>query len=541
MKKLLASLIIFIFIQTTFAQSILKEGFEGASFPPSGWNVITELGGGWFRTTLNASSIPRFTGGPVMTNSGIGVAMCTSDTAGRKQGLISKMITPTSVTDSLVYWYYNPNSSYDSLLVCVSTTNNTSTTAFYSQKLKIHTGWMAKYTRSAISLKDYVGIPIYIGFFSYVKNNLYGGSWFLDDISVGPAPQYDLVTSNKLVYNTAEINKPLTIANIVKNCGSAAITSAEVGYKIDTLPAVISTTFPVITTGNSSIIQSNTNFIPTSTGTYSFKFWVSKPNGGIDAYATDDTVFGVMYVASQSVHKTPLFEEFTSSTATPCASFNSGVFYPFTTSASDSMNFIKYQQDFPGSGDPYSNSFAVARRNYYNLNSIPTVCAQGQQAVWSSSDAATISNLQHYISMANLEIGEFDISATPTYSGKKIKIPITINPYLTRSKLTLQVVVCEKMTTGNTGTNGETKFYHVEMAMAPNANGTKINFTDGIPYINTFNLDMTSTHVEQMSDLAVVAFIQDDSTKEILQSITADINLELPDVAGTITSASHLH
>lgn len=32
---------------------------------------------------------------------------------------------------------------------------------------------------------------------------------------------------------------------------------------------------------------------------------------------------------------------------------------------------IKFQQDFPGSGDPYTTDEGLARRAYYGINSIP--------------------------------------------------------------------------------------------------------------------------------------------------------------------------
>ena len=515
-----------------FAQSILKEGFEGTTFPPAGWHLVTEVGYGWERSTSSTTPIPGFTSGIVPVNSGQGVAMCNWGDAGVRQGLVTKQITPTATTDSLVYWLQQLQSVNDTMIVCVSTTTNTSSAAFYTHKLKIHgsatnSACIGAFVRYAVSLKDFVGIPIYIGFFNDDKVHANEVAWFLDDVSVGPLPQYDLVPDEKLIFNIGQVNQQMLLATYVENHGSTAVTSAEIGYQIGTQTPVITTaTFTALTAataaapGGYALAASTSYYTPTSVGTFPFKYWVSKPNGH-----ADDTIKGVIYVASQSVHKTPLYEGFSSSTCSPCATYNNTIFNPFIATASDSMNFIKYQQNWPSAGDPYYIADAGIRRDYYGVSALPTMFGQGSEVYQYTTTASSISHLQKVIGFANMEVGAFTISATPTYSGKTMKIPLTINPYITRPNLTLQVAVCEKLTTGNKGSNGETSFHHVMMAMSPDANGTAVDFTNGTPYTKTFNVDLTSSHVEEMSDLIVVAFIQDNVTKEILQSYSNDVTI----------------
>ena len=56
------------------------------------------------------------------------------------------------------------------------------------------------------------------------------------------------------------------------------------------------------------------------------------------------------------------------------------------------------------------------------------------------------------------------------------------------------------------------------MKMLPNPTGLTINLTDGTPYSFQVSGNMSSTFVEEMHDLRVVVFLQDDSNKEVMQS-----------------------
>ena len=95
----------------------------------------------------------------------------------------------------------------------------------------------------------------------------------------------------------------------------------------------------------------------------------------------------------------------------------------------------------------------------------------------------------------------------------------------------MHAAVIEKTTTGNVATNGETSFKHVMMKMVPNASGTTINCTAGTPISGEISASLASTFIEQVSDLEVIIFIQNPTTKEIMQSVTATNALSLEDNA----------
>lgn len=80
------------------------------------------------------------------------------------------------------------------------------------------------------------------------------------------------------------------------------------------------------------------------------------------------------------------------------------------------------------------------------------------------------------------------------------------------------VTVNEKETHNNVGSNGETTFHHIMMKMLTGANGVALNIPAGECQHIEYSFDMSSTHVEEMSDLEVSAWMQNLGTKEMINS-----------------------
>jgi hypothetical protein len=371
-------------------------------------------------------------------------------------------------------------------------------------------------TVKTIDLSAYAGQTVYIGWRNNSTDmNVLG----VDDVKVRSNLGDDLTAVS---INTASMvlvgNSNIT--GTVSNSGSNNITSFDVTYKIDggAASSVYAVTGVNIAPGAAANFTHN---VPASlaSGTHTLEVTISNVNGAIDPYLEDNVITKTISVASQTVSRMLLLEGFSSSTCSPCASWNS-VFNPWAVSNDANMNFIKYQVDFPGSGDPYFIQQTGDREAYYNVSSAPDFYGDGSELTLTGAAGLT--------SAVNQEASKyavFSISSNPTYSGNVVTVPVTVNPYITLSGLTLHVAVCEKKTTGNIGSNGETEWHHVMMQMLPSSSGTTVNFTDGTPYTNTLTKNMTGTHVEEMSDLVAVVFIQDNTTKEVLQSKTFNISL----------------
>ena len=90
--------------------------------------------------------------------------------------------------------------------------------------------------------------------------------------------------------------------------------------------------------------------------------------------------------------------------------------------------------------------------------------------------------------------------------------------YFNTENIKAYVSVNEKTTTGNTATNGETEFHHVMMKMLSGDQGKEINIKAGEYQRLEFSYDMSNTNMEDINDLEVALWIQNDSTQEIYNS-----------------------
>ncbi|MDR0365033.1 MAG: T9SS type A sorting domain-containing protein [Bacteroidales bacterium] len=214
--------------------------------------------------------------------------------------------------------------------------------------------------------------------------------------------------------------------------------------------------------------------------------------------------------AQEALPRLVLVEEFTSSTCPPCASLNQ-YFNPWLESVADKTAVVKYQMNYPGAGDPYYTSECGARQSYYgNIQGVPTPFVAGIK-----QDSDDIQTYPQWIALINssflaayAEEPKSEIAGEFIVSGTNIQVTAIVTPTEDLTDCSIFIAVCERLTTKNKRTNGETEFHHVMMKMLPNANGTPITTGSGVPVSLSFSHDMSTTHVEEMDDLEVVVFIQ---------------------------------
>ncbi len=426
-------------------------------------------------------------------------------------------ITVPTTNPTLQYLCAAQDPSYpDGYEVRISTVAPTSANLMSSTILLNVPAEVTVATTKYISLATYAGQTVYIGW----RNNSNDKYLLaLDDVEVKSLLNNDVaaVSVNNANIFAAGANN---ITGTVKNVGFNNITSYDVTYKIDggAASAVYSVTGANIALGATGTFTHNAPYTFT-TGAHTIQVTIANINGNVDPNPGDNVVTKSVSVASQIVNKVALIEGFSASTCAPCYSWNTGTFNAWADANDANMNYIKYQVDWPGTGDPYYIAQAGDRVTYYGVSGVPDMYHDG--VVMDLSTAG----LTGAITEATAKKSPFAITGTATYSGNTVSVPVTINPYVTAAGLKVQVVICEKKTTGNVGSNGETEWHHVMMQMLPSASGTTVNFTDGTAYTNTFTKDMSSTFVEEMSDLIAVVFIQDNSTKEVYQSKTIQVAL----------------
>ncbi|MCX6268727.1 MAG: hypothetical protein NTW16_15470, partial [Bacteroidetes bacterium] len=173
---------------------------------------------------------------------------------------------------------------------------------------------------------------------------------------------------------------------------------------------------------------------------------------------------------------------------------------------------VKYQMSWPAPGDPYYTLEGGVRRTYYGVNAVPALFVNG------GGTATTMPAVKQAFTQAKQQIGIMKIAGSNTLSGNVMTINATVLPFSDFSNVNIYIVVMEKITHDNHMSNGETSFEHVMMKMVPDAAGVNTNLVDRIPFTINQVVDLTGTNIEEFTDLIVGIFVQDKSSKQVLQS-----------------------
>ncbi len=173
-------------------------------------------------------------------------------------------------------------------------------------------------------------------------------------------------------------------------------------------------------------------------------------------------------------------------------------------------------------GDTFANTYSNARNSYYGITGYPTSFFDGLNAYVGGSN--TVSLYPVYNTRYNSRINvpsNYTLTATGSQTGNTVNVTVTatrIDPD-TQSNIRLHGVVTQSNIQHNW--QGQTHLEFVTRLMAPNEAGTVLDFSStGTQNINlVFNLNSAWNP----ADLEYVFFLQNNSTKEILQGIKYNI------------------
>ncbi len=502
-----------------FSQTIYEETFSTAqSLTTSGWTLFnqdsdTGVATNFVRTTSDGSN------GIMASFSWYNNVIYSPNNYA-----FSPAINLTSYTGPIKLSYKHAAQDPDwdaenySLYITNSPTVAAATTAFHSQTTMDGINTLTEIT---FDLSSYAGQTIYLCFRHHNVVNEY--NIIFDDIKV------EKMLSNNVALQSVVVQPYIAAGNqtysgTVKNIGTNNVTSYTVTWQAN---GGALQTYNV--TGVNIAPGATHNFthsVPLNaiSGVYNLIFNVSLVNTVVDSDTSNNTLTKTTQVATGSTVFKPLIEKFTSSTCGPCASYNTNTFNPYYTAQNQNFNYIAYQMNWPGTGDIYYTAEGAVRRDYYGVNAITSLWIDGVEYSTSNNQAT----LTSYVNNEATKPGYFGLTANRNLSGGNAVVNYTITPYLSGS-FVLHAAVIEKLTTANVGSNGETSFKHVMMKMVPNASGTTISTTAGTPISGQISASLAGTNIEENSDLEVIVFIQNATTREIMQSFKATDALSLED------------
>ncbi|MGE5423717.1 MAG: T9SS type A sorting domain-containing protein [Syntrophothermus sp.] len=495
MKKIYMLLFLFLMASGAFAQCFIYEGFDNGVMPPTGW-TIDGIPDQW--TVGNSDNA-----GGTMPEGQFSYVQGTYTTR-----LITPMMDLTGLTSvklsfrHMYDWYANPAPK-----VGVATRSHNGTwnsvwevtpTANINAQLKEIT-----ITNTDVGQSEFQ-------FCFYLTGNMYNlDYWYVDNILFYNALQ---TNGTMLSISTPKyVADPVPVSGTLMNTGTDPITSLELAWKLDNATDFHTSTFTGLNVVTEASIEFIMDLLNPPIGEHDLKVWISKVNGSPDNDPGDDTLVKHIVKVCHAIPRLPVFEEFTSSTCAPCASFNSG-FVPWCNTQDSAIGLIKYQMNWPGNGDPYYTEEGGVRRGFYGVGFVPDLYCNGGNV------ATDMSAVQNAFDAAQLKPGLLDIATSYTLTNKVITINSSVLPFANFENTMVQIGVFEEVTYNNVATNGETEFEHVMMKMVPDAYGTISNFTDRAPISINQTVDLSTTNIERWDDVSVIVFVQDMGTREIYQT-----------------------
>lgn len=321
----------------------------------------------------------------------------------------------------------------------------------------------------------------------------------------------------------------------VRNFGSETITSLNLSYSVNGGAAVTDNFATNMAPGDIRSFTHTTAWTPTSVGAFNFVVSLGNINGGADEKTANDNAQSfVVNTYSDAPKRTPLYEIFTSSTCGPCTPGNENFHNIIDGARESECTYIKYQQNFPGTGDPYASAQSVDRRNFYAVNSIPRMEIDGG---W-DGNANGFSAALHNEAVSAFSLVEVD--ATFDKWGQAVVTTINVDAIRDFPDVRLYAAVFETYNDKNVKSNGETEFLQVFKRFLTPANGEQIAITSGSPVSKTYQLDFageyklatngqtanwvninTNHDVEDFENLRVLVWVQNNTTKEVYNSAYA--------------------
>jgi len=483
---------------------ILYETF-GGTFPPTQW-TIDGNGSNWGRSVMTA-------------NAG-GVAPEAFFTSSPTVNGTSRLVSPVLATSEFTALFLDfkqavldvGGSGYS---LKVETTSDGGTT--WNEVWSISpTGNIGAQIASTLVETADVGSDNFQIAFTFDGNSVNINKWYIDDVLLSGALGYD---AGVLSIDNAE----LAISGVtfdpvatVKNTGFETV-SFDVTYEILDGTAVYSETLTV------------TDLAPLGEEAVSFPAWTAitgqyaiEVNVDLDGDENpdNDMLSQTLGVASTLVPLKPLYEVFTSSTCGPCV-YGNAVIDGVLEDNPGEYSLIKYQVNWPGYGDPYYTEEVGERVSYYGVSGAPDLYINADQ---NTPTGLTQSIFDEY---ASTESGlVIDVTEAVMDDDNVISVTAEFSGIINYAEgLTAYIVVVEKLTTGNVGTNGETEFHNVMMKMLPNSSGTTLGaIVPGTPLTISESFDMDETNMETPDDIAVIVIVQKDLDKSVIQSEMVNVN-----------------
>ena len=372
-----------------------------------------------------------------------------------------------------------------------------------------------------------------------------GGVFLIKAIGIAADPEeIDIAAIAVTLPQGKILQEDINIQGTVRNVGLNTITSFKYKYEIDGVSSSEEEVTGVDIAPNTNYSFTHpTPYTTTTGGAHAVKITVSLPNGVEDRVENnwkEDSLKVLPY--SELVQRKVLLEGFTSSSCGPCVQGNTNLKAILAAVPNSKWTCIKYQMSWPGSGDPYYTAEGGVRRALYNITGVPHLVVDGTNSLDTRSYTANALNAAAAVPSPLKMTGIATV--WPENRSVYIDIETTSISEESLSNLRIFAAIVEKTTTKNKTSNGESSFDYVMKKFLTSSNGNTFSITNGetkkMDYLYYFQGDYclpanasspinhTIEHsVENFNNLMVVYWVQNMTTKEVIQSGTSTCVLDI--------------
>lgn len=195
-------------------------------------------------------------------------------------------------------------------------------------------------------------------------------------------------------------------------------------------------------------------------------------------------------------------------------------------------------------GDIFANNYSNARNSFYGISGYPTAIFDGTTQEVGGAACPNGNMYSTYIGKYNTAIAvpspvSICISGSNVGNNYTLNVSVTKHSALTGNDLRLHVVVTETHI-AQSWQGCMTECNDVTRLMVPDQNGTSMSFNSSTSQVFTLNFTKDPTWV--LANCEVVAFLQDNSTKEIFNASKEELDalpgstFALNDFSANITS-----
>ncbi len=235
----------------------------------------------------------------------------------------------------------------------------------------------------------------------------------------------------------------------------------------------------------------------------------------------DGAVFDVFFNLTGTPQPKPrlvLFEEFTNTSCDPCSEFSPSLDKTISERMGD-MVAITYHYNFPSPQDPFymaNPADVMARANYYGVSGVPSLQVNGDHVgSWGYEDYldAYVDGASEVPAKVELHT-EAELSADNVLTAKVNVLPLTAT--LSNDLSLFVAVVEERIEWDHSAPNGERAWNYVMRKLLPTAEGQTLQLDAQKVTPDEFTFTWPVQNFTDETELGLVTFVQDNTTKEIL-------------------------